>query len=457
MHRPYHYLGVGLVLAWGAACGSPASADGVAAANNLATMFTEAFCANQLRCCSTQEISALGGRYTTEEECVASSAGVSARQQLALAGLSIRAGRMRIDWTRADECLALYRERACSSPQAMRVDFTGPLVAEWLSRCPGVLVGLVQAGERCALAGECAPGSHCIFPPAGSGADGGASSPLSTDPAAPSGVCMAFQAAGQPCTSNGDCDRSAGQTCRFDDLRCGATDASDAVCNPDGDPALECDINAGMACDFGTRTCKRLPREGEPCIQFTIAACDPNPAWGLSCVGVAVNGTGTCVRPAAEGESCGARALPFCGAQLYCRSTQADGIGVCAPLLDEGAPCAGASCRLGLACDPVSLTCRVPGPKPGAARCANDSECVSLFCDMSSGPGPGTCVFLGAVTCSGGGGRTQIGGGGVVDGGFPVLDARPPPTFDAAVDQAQGEGGFAFDAATDGAAPDEAP
>jgi hypothetical protein len=435
-----------VVVAAAAGCGS--SYNGAASADALAAGFTEAFCTLQLRCCSALEISALGGRYATPEACMGSSVAREVELQLAIAGPSFERGRMTIDWRRASECLQKYAARACSSPRMVSPGIVTPSVADLLASCPGMLVGHVNAGERCDLEGECVAGARCFFP----GSNPGLPLPPNQGPltAPGGGICVPHRKQGETCVSHADCDPAMNLVCHSTDRLCGPAAQLGASCGavfPSAAPD-ECDRKARLYCEPSTGQCQRLPGEGEPCSVFGAEPCDTDPTLGLGCIGAGVNGFGTCMRAAGAGASCGAAALPVCGPQLYCRATQSDGIGVCDDLKQLDDACTGGDCAQGSVCDPHLRVCATPGPNPPGSRCEQDSDCVTLSCEAQFSANKVCTPVDQRVECTGGAGG--VGAKVQPDGGFfdagPAFDASTPfdafPAFDRVFDVGSpGDGG----------------
>jgi hypothetical protein len=354
----------------------------------LAARVARAFCAHRFACCSPFELSAMtSDRYTNEAECV-EFATLAARQQLGTVEGAIAQGRITIDDARADACLEGLRAQVCGAEILALQDFAPlsplPNATELLASCPDMLVGHVANNRACNLSEECTSGSRCLSgtpgnpgnPIPGAGGTGG------TVIATP-GICVPYQRAGEPCNQSSDCEPRF--TCRTPAYTCGLKPQLGEPCAVEFDmvtgyPISTCDTSQGLYCDQpfnGQPTngvCRRYPLDGQPCNQFSLPQCDPDPMLGLRCNQF----SGTCRRPGNEGDACGGPAIPPCREDLGCHPTQADGIGICGAIPGLGEPCFD-RCVSPAVC--LGTRCVSPGAARIGEPCTSDTDCAALSCN----------------------------------------------------------------------------
>jgi hypothetical protein len=147
--------------------------------------------------------------------------------------------------------------------------------------CQNVFTGTVANGGACIHDLECVAGSFC----------------------ADTGTCSGTCTLGGP-NCNFDSQCASGELCDFG----GSTTASAGRCMaaaPPGAAGEACGTNfrcqADVYCTFGG-TCQAAGQEGQPCdlVANPFTVC----AGGLMCVPDDTRTTGTCMKPAAEGETC---------------------------------------------------------------------------------------------------------------------------------------------------------
>jgi hypothetical protein len=369
--------------------------DGAADVDQFAASITEAFCSWQFRCCSMPELEvAHGGRLSTEAACVQSGVAVAVKDELLFIRTAVGEGLMTFDSAKAAQCVAAYRNRPCNPPTSTDRNPYGtpttsaptPNVHELIATCPGLLVGRVVDGNRCDMTAECAAGSRCVNGSGTAGAAEGNDDPY--NPPSPQqsativngpGICSRAQQANEPCNVTSECDVAANLVCRTSDFRCGPAPRHLEPCNIDLvnqviDGSL-CDTSMDLICDLTSLTCRKPPGEGEPCLAQPSTASNCSTATPLVCVGFGFEGVGTCKRPGARGEACGAQAIAPCGAGLACRPTQPDGIGVCGDPPRLGEPCdSTGACANPYVCSYYGR-CQTPGPKHVGESCMENGEC----------------------------------------------------------------------------------
>jgi len=479
-----------LLLAWTAllGCGSDGGGARISTVDALVDGMAAATCAWQFRCCSVPELVAVtSGLYTTEQDCRQRLA-LQIGEQLATARVAVTEGREAVDPAAAAACVAEVRDASCNLVTALGVLANGGVSTP--DACGRILTGKVRAGHTCLAAADCTAGSRCIFPGGATGAGGvqGNGLPTTSSP----GACVPYQAAGDICNANTDCDATQGLYCRGTDYRCAPYAQEGDTCSistidpltgaPTGGGVITCDPLKNLWCDGASGSCRHLPRAGEACLGFTPGSpsgnqCDPDPALALFCVGAGFNGSGVCEAAAREGDACGASGLPPCGTGLVCTTqtqtvTPPGGgpptIGVCAAAATEGQSCAAlGACLTPAVCNPATKICDLPGPSRPGEACSANTQCATMLCGPSvdgSGAfvclpgqpqiacagvnfGPGTFV-PGPTTGTGGiggiGGTSGIGGASGIGGMGPPVGGMGPPVGGT------GEGGVAGSAPTGG-------
>jgi hypothetical protein len=392
------------VLATGCEDNDPnAGLPGAAAVDQFAVGITEAFCSWQFRCCSMPELEIVhGARFTNEATCVQSGVAVAVNDQLLFVRTAVGEGLMTFDSAKAADCLATYRNRPCNPPTSTTADPYGmpntmsptPGVHELIAACPGLLVGRIADGNRCDMTAECAAGSRCVSGSGAGGTSGGydpynpppAPQQTATTPVGGTGICSRAQQTNEPCNVSSECDVTANLVCRTSDFRCAAPPGHLQQCNFNPvsgtiDSSL-CDAKMGLVCDLNSLLCRKLPGEGEPCVSQGSATGGCDTSTPLVCVTFAFSGVGTCKRPGARGDACGAQAIAPCGAGLACRPTQPDGIGVCGDPPGVGEPCdSTGACASPYICSSYYGRCTMPGLRHLAESCVEHTDCASMQCE----------------------------------------------------------------------------
>jgi hypothetical protein len=425
---------------------------GAADVDQFAASITEAFCSWQFRCCSMPELEVLqGGRFSNAAMCAQSGIAVAVKDQLLFVRTAVGEGLMAFDSAKAAACVAAYRDRACNPPGPSNTNPYGmtttisqtPNVHELIAACPGLLAGRVADGNRCDMTAECAAGSRCVSSSGAGGAPGGydpynppSPQQSATTPVGSLGICSRAQQANEPCNVTSECDVSANLVCRRSDYRCAPPPGHLQKCNFDPisgmvDSGL-CDTTTNLVCDFDSLLCRKPPGEGEPCVAQGLPSGQCSTSTPLVCVGVGFSVIGTCKRPGARGDACGAEAIAPCGAGLACRPTQPDGIGVCGDPPGVGEPCdSTGACANPYICSDYGR-CQVAPPKHLNESCTDGAQCASLRCENLTGAISVCVPSERPIVCSSGAvtpgtGRfippspTGSGGaGGSIDGGFPI-------------------------------------
>lgn len=381
-----------------------------------------AMCGWQFRCCDPPEIDAMGAfSYLTESECQAVTTRLLAEAMFEVRS-SLNMNRTVIDQTLAMSCVRSFTEGTCNPTDK---DFLIQPLSVWdrFNACPNPFGGRVPADSACFLATECREGSTCTT--------GGLTAPTTmatiTTPRVPLsmadglasffGHCLPDRQLGDACLTTLEC--APGLYCRMTDFVCARPAKDGEPCSVAADVAgnvlatlIACDGNLICA----DKRCRRLPRQGEPCVSLNLnqaantPACDPSPELGLSCAGRGFNGDGVCQKATPSGGVCSnGGGLPACALPLACiaDNTGDPGLGVCGPPPTAGSPCsADTRCAAPAVCyldfNPV---CVVPGKIRFGGSCMTDLDCLSLNCQATSQPitqdAPGTCVAASALNCSG--------------------------------------------------------
>jgi hypothetical protein len=395
-------------------------ADGGVALDNFLEQAAKAACAWEFRCCSLPEIDTIGqSSYLTESECVSQSL-LQLRVLLAAERSALLDGRLTVDAGKLGACVQQLTTRACNS--ALHPEFVPIGVGALLVACQDPFVGQTPVGARCTNLRECMSGSVCShFVDGAAGyhvvdaAHISAPFPLAM-PVSADGICVADQKEGQRCFASQQCQ--VGLYCRRTDFVC-------AVPAREGDPCIseERDTEAPdgppIVCGTGAvpllcvaDVCRRLPREGEPCLSTSDALdpggglrCDPTPALDLACVGEELGGDGVCKKAAGRGATCGGSGIPPCSVSLQCEVVDGGDLGTCQDFPGTGESCLGFGCRAPAVCYTGTMTCVVPPPSARyGAKCQSDLDCASLFCGGRFGSDDAKCAHtMDGVVCIGAG------------------------------------------------------
>lgn len=179
------------------------------------------------------------------------------------------------------------------------------------------------------------------------------------------------------CAAGFFCHKVEGQ-CPY---QCVAYKKADEPC---GTTAEQCDPNLDLSCDFDTRTCKPLGRDGAECF------------WSGDCAsGYFCNENDLCAPepPVAKaGEPCGTSGnFPACESGLYCRRPSFSEPGICTPQIAEGGTCTGyGQCQSPLYCSAGFSIGTCQKKREVGQRCDNYYGCRgSAWCDEDN---TGTCV-----------------------------------------------------------------
>lgn len=251
---------------------------------------------------------------------------------------AIAAGRLVLDTTLLDACIASLGATGCTSEE----------VPSAFVPCNEMLKGRVQNGDTCYSSNECAAG-YCKRASLYDGCPG---------------VCEAYLAVGAACEPT--------------EYRCPKETRCDQVCDGDG-------------CAY---QCAPRRAENESCEPGNaLAQC----AFDLQCQGyVDADHLGTCKHPPKSGEPCAIDDSSYreCAPGLLCDKTQA--IPTCGARLPAGSPCdTHSDCADGLGCDGAVYdfgthtatpkgVCKTwiqaggactPPPTRGSSACVNGSVC----------------------------------------------------------------------------------
>jgi hypothetical protein len=290
-----------------------------------------------------------------------------------------------------------------------------------------VFVGTTSIGKDCIYEAECETGARCVGDPSAVGR----------------GVCVPYQAVGDICNADTDCDPTiANVYCAKADYHCHVRGTFGQPCqyttdengkNPSLPLLLECDPNGALYCDVASSTCKQLPADGDPCIDplppGVATACNPDPKLNLVCDKTSAQSSGgICRAPVGIGESC---ETISCAKDLYCDSLSY----TCKSLPGFGQSCSSTDyqCATPYSCvyNTGSYTCQQPAgisencvnpprtcetdaycdssgtetcePKLGdGAQCNSSIQCVSGSCGFQTGNTHDICLSATAnVMCSG--------------------------------------------------------
>ncbi len=390
-------------------CGSPDTG----AVDNFIHALAAAQCGFEFRCCTDAEIKQQEmGKFMDEATCVQF-------HELALENthyaevLAVRQGRISVDGTQAQACIAAETSLACNP--APGTPPPPPPPAGTVDPCTLVFKGATAVGNACQFANECVKGAHCVA----TGAAG-------------EGVCVPYQEEMQICNTTSDCDPSVlNLYCAKQDFQCHLRSPLGGPCAYTIDPTsmmpttpllLECDNSTGaLYCDPASMTCKNLPASGEPCLQPPLppgvgATCGA----GLVCDTGGAGGTaGTCRGPGNVGDDCTqipcqstlycdravtpntCAALPSLGEQCqqsnfqcakpyYCNTAMSPF--VCAQPAQLDMPCSGAVvCDTNLYCDTSVAMPTCKAQLPDGSSCTQSRMCLSNQCTFAVG-GVGTCA-----------------------------------------------------------------
>jgi hypothetical protein len=383
-------------------CGSPSTGSLDSFLTNMATQQ----CAWEFRCCTDAEIKTQDGRkFMTQADCVPYRQ-LALQDELYINRLAVKQGRLKVDDTKAQACLAALMAEQCNP----KTGNPNPMPGMNLEACANVFIGVTPVGSPCQFAGECVTGAHCV-----------------SDALTPgSGVCVPYQEANQICNASTDCDPVAVPLlyCAKQDFKCHSRSLVGGPCAYTLDSAgmatlpllLECDTQTGnIYCDPVSNTCKQLPTAGQPCLTNPPPgvndSCDPDPTLHLVCQSMPGMISGVCTGPAKLNQPCSNVIQCDTMANLYCDPTtkvclalptlnqSCAMIGQCAPpyfcnfnkqpmatcdqLAQSGQPCTnGTTCDLKLFCD-TQTNPQMPVCRPllaDGSPCTSSFECLSQVC-----------------------------------------------------------------------------
>lgn len=386
------------------ACDS--STDPTAAVEKLAA----AICETTARCCSPGEFGFLLGPYTDPTTCKdrvarALEAGAGSPFSLApvddgalsltdleAAALAAHAGRVAVNSSALDECLAHLEAASCpayvepeedigfcdnldddpADPPA-EADTDGPPCD-----LDEIFSGTLGNGEVCTIPGsavECKDGLICR--------------PLGTN----IGLCVAPGKAGEFCVTDAGCvsELYCSQldgTCRRPSTEGQACAYADPENPQPGTQIIEC--APGLDCDPVAELCVATCRRGASC--FDDNQCDTTA--GLACV------DNRCSPVRELGQAC--TSTDDCANGLRCgRDPRAPANLVCIERLPVGEPCdtfEQDQCASDF-CDPATNTCTMPSPAGSLCPSGLSTQCVDSYCETSTSfctadtdcPGSGVC------------------------------------------------------------------
>jgi hypothetical protein len=269
---------------------------------------------------------------------------------------AISAGRLSIDGSAANSCVAATRDAPCNAVQPNT--FVG---------CEHIFVGHVPLGSSCGSDAECTAG---FCQRSNSGTCGG--------------ICTTFAVENASCASL-QCDR----TKNFCDSAqiCRARGAVGAACKANNQDA---DCQDGLGCNGVS--CQKPAAAGEPCAATqlgTTSGCQS----GLHCVITA--DTPVCAANVAAGQAC-SDALACPDGHRCLGLSGHGGSGTCTPILDVGAACdpMADACPFDSPCDSNGHTCTLQRPFEGAdcSGIGGSSTCYTqvpiftapLYCDSTT-------------------------------------------------------------------------
>ena len=264
---------------------------------------------------------------------------------------AIDKGKATFDGGLAQDCLDAFGAQTCDTTDEDSRSFA-------LAKCRTIVKGTVGSGGACALGAECKSGT-CTIP--------------TCPDACCQGTCMGdapppLGGSGAACTSSSMC--AAGFFCDFTNQVCAELKPAGATCNS----TTECAYNLGCA-GTTTRTCKTLPKLGEPC-----------PDGVCRDAGNYCNGASQCAKIGLEGEAC-AQASGQCSPFYPCDTTT----NKCTKAPSLGQVCTARCFDEDTFCDTGSAAPTCIATRPDGQTCAVSSQCQSNHCDQGSGAGSGTC------------------------------------------------------------------
>lgn len=358
----------------------------------------EAVCAIASRCCNPAELEYSLGPFVAGADCAERMVEAAALDATATFGggpfarvnlpnltsldRAIQDGRVRLDRSAVDACVAWLNEQRCNEP--IPEDDPGdachapPPVS--MSPCDVTLLvhGRVPEGGACSggtASLECHDGLVCLRDPAGVGG---------------LGTCAALRGAGEPCADDAHC--TAGLYCSLVDGACRAPAALGEACAyaaPADPQPTDCPLlircEAGLTCSPFTSTCVARCARGSWCSGVRESACGVD--TGLVCIRTSRGWPygGFCDFPHAAGEHCDD--YDDCEAPLLCTPDPVADVSTCRAKLPNGEPCANEyECESDLCEYSLSGDERVcVGPAALGEFCYRDELCESGFCDFMTG------------------------------------------------------------------------
>lgn len=275
---------------------------------------------------------------------------------------------------------------AVASQYATCLEATPTIVASMKTLTTGVCQDIANAVAASRATYDGAKGTTCL---AALQAATCASTEVTLDSAACSGVLTGTVAPGGACFTDLDCN---GGLCNLNETcpgKCVAFIAAGGACGSGAPEGAAC--APGLGCDNASQTCKTLSDAGGPCpckagtycnatnscvARQTSGSCTSSDqcAFGHDCV------SSTCTAFVGVGSGCVAGATPYdrsrCGLGSYCDP----GTSTCVAWPDVGGSCAYAPCQNGY-CDSGTKLC--VAPLADGATCSDFSQClIGSYCDV---------------------------------------------------------------------------
>ena len=305
------------------------------------TAFRDAYCKYETRC----------GAFPDIDTCEHANIGITVTIDPS-SKEAVDKGKVIFDGSLAQDCLVAFGSQTCDTTDEDGRSF-------FVAKCREIMKGTVGDGGTCALDAECKSGVCNI--------------PTSTN-TCPQGTCMGnapppLGGAGAACSMSSAC--AVGFYCDSTNRVCAELKAAGATCSS----SSECAFGLGCA-GMTTRTCKTLPKLGEPC-----------PDGVCRDAGNYCNGSSQCAKIGLEGSAC-AQGTGQCSLYYPCDLST----NKCTKAPSAGEACTGRCFDANTFCDTTSLMPTCVSTKADGAACTANSQCQSDHCDQGSGAGSSACA-----------------------------------------------------------------